>query len=345
MRPGAALHRSPVNLYDGSGCGDSPGEHSVGRFLLVVSMIALLSFESVPLACADPIVIAHRGASGYVPEHTLEAYAMAYAQGADYIEPDLVLTKDDVFICLHDIHLEATTDVEALFPDRRRDDGSWYAIDFSLDEIKSLHVHERLEGRFPVGKSSFEVPTFEEMIELVQGLNQTTGRTVGIYPELKAPSFHREEGHPVEALALELLSRYGYVDADSPVYVQCFEPDTLNALRDDFHTTLKLVQLIGDEDEFAPLRTEQGIEAIARYADGIGPHKGDINSDPRLVKWALSRGLEVHPYTFRADDVGEGFESFDAELERYIDVLQITGLFTDQTDRVLGYLTDNSKKD
>src|SRR5690606_29927835 len=122
-------------------------------------------------AAGDPVVIAHRGASGYLPEHTLAAYAMGYAMGADYIEPDLVLTKDKHFICLHDIHLEATTNVEEVFPDRRRDDGKWYAADFTLAEIKTLEAQERIKGRFPQGHSPLGVPTFEEMVELVQGLN------------------------------------------------------------------------------------------------------------------------------------------------------------------------------
>lgn len=298
------------------------------------------------LACwaswADPIVIAHRGASGYLPEHTLEAYAMAYGQGADYIEPDLVLTKDDVFICLHDIHLEATTDVEEKFPDRKRDDGQWYAIDFTLEEIKTLAVHERIEGRFPMGASAFEVPTFAEMIELIQGLNAVTGKNVGIYPELKAPSFHAEEGHPVDVLILEILTKYGYTSSDSAVYVQCFEPDTLKTLRNVHQTPLKLVQLIGDDDRFAPLRTEAGIAMVAEYADGIGPYKGDLDATPEMAAWARSRDLELHPYTFRADDVAEGFGSFDDELKRYFNDLEVTGVFTDHPDAVLDHLSRGS---
>lgn len=296
-------------------------------------------------ALADPIVIAHRGASGYLPEHTLEAYAMAYAQDADYIEPDLVLTADDVLICLHDIYLEATTDVEARYPDRAREDGRWYAIDFTLEEIKTLNVHERLENRFPAGQSRFEVPTFDEMIELIQGMNAVTSNEVGIYPELKAPSFHADQGHPMVESVLDVLTKYGYTSRNSAVYVQCFDPDTLKSLRNEHKTPLKLVQLIGDDDRFAPLRTEEGIEMIAGYADGIGPFKGDLDTNPDLVRWAKARNLEIHPFTFRADDVADGFATFDDELARYVQELNVTGLFTDHPDVVVDHLYRTKKSD
>ena len=176
------------------------------RVLLAAS--ALVCVSAVPTVAAAPddeetneavtspskIVIAHRGASGYLPEHTLPAYALAHGMGADFIEPDLVLTRDGHLICLHDIYLQETTNAEQLFPDRARDDGRWYAADFTLDEIRRLQAEERLDSRFPKGASRFAVPAFTEMIELVQGLNGRTGRAVGIYPELKAPAWHRAEG-------------------------------------------------------------------------------------------------------------------------------------------------------
>lgn len=312
---------------------------------MVRGIVCLVGCFAALAAAADPIVIAHRGASGYLPEHTLEAYAMAYAQGADYIEPDLVMTKDDVFICLHDVHLEATTDVEQKFPKRRRADGQWYAIDFTLSEIKTLNVHERLENRFPVAASDFEVPTFAEMVELIQGMNAVTGRDVGIYPELKAPSFHAEQGHAMVPAILNVLAKFGYTAADSPVYLQCFEPDTVKLLRNEHKTPLKLIQLIGDDDRFAPLRTEAGIDAISEYADGIGPFKGDLDRIPAMAEWARARNLAIHPYTFRADDVGEGYATFEAELRRYTVELGVDGLFTDHPDRVIGYLNQTKETD
>jgi glycerophosphoryl diester phosphodiesterase len=169
----------------------------------------------------EKIVIAHRGASGYLPEHTLPAKAMAYAQGADYLEQDLVMTKDDHLVVLHDHYLDRVTDVADRFPDRARKDGRYYAIDFTLDEIKSLKFTEGFDiengkkvqtypGRFPMGKSDFRVHTFEEEIEFVQGLNHSTGKNIGIYPEIKAPWFHHQEGKDIAAKTLEVLKKYGY---------------------------------------------------------------------------------------------------------------------------------------
>ena len=218
----------------------------------------------------DPLVIAHRGASGYLPEHTLPAYAFGYALGADYIEPDLVLTRDGVFICLHDIHLEATTDVEQRFPDRRRSDGRWYALDFDLAEIQSLNVHERLPGRYPQDRGRYQVPTFEEMIELVQGLNRSTGRDVGIYPELKAPTWHRTEGKPMEEAFLALLERHGYEGPDAMVFVQVFEKEPLRRMRE-LGSELPQVYLIGGMQR-ADLE-EGSLRDIATFAQGIGPSK------------------------------------------------------------------------
>ena len=280
----------------------------------------------------DPLVIAHRGASGYLPEHTLPAYAFGYALGADYIEPDLVLTRDGVFICLHDIHLEATTDVEQRFPDRRRSDGRWYALDFDLAEIQSLNVHERLPGRYPQDRGRYQVPTFEEMIELVQGLNRSTGRDVGIYPELKAPTWHRTEGKPMEEAFLALLERHGYEGPDAMVFVQVFEKEPLRRMRE-LGSELPQVYLIGGMQR-ADLE-EGSLRDIATFAQGIGPSKILIEADPTVVERAHAAGLEVHPYTFRADDVGEGYPDFEAELERFFDQLGVDGLFTDFPDRAI----------
>jgi len=289
-------------------------------------------------AAAGPqIVIAHRGASGYVPEHTLEAYAMAHAQGADYIEPDLVLTRDKVFICLHDIHLEQTTNVEEIYPDRKRDDGKWYAADFTIEEIKRLRAHERLPNRFPRDSSAFEVPTFAEMIELVQGLNTTTGREAGIYPELKEPAWHRENGLPMEEAFLAILSRYVYTGPDAKVYVQCFEAASLQRMRNELGSRLPQIQLLGGERN-SPMLTKEGLDAIAVYANGIGPAKSAIEANPVFVKWAHERGLAVHPYTLRADSLPSKYGAFEAELEQFYSVYAVDGVFIDHPDMALRYL-------
>ena len=175
------------------------------RCLSTLLTLAMVPLSVLPAAAQDKIVIAHRGASGYLPEHSLPAKAMAHAMGADFIEQDLVLTRDNRLVVLHDLYLDAVTDVARVFPDRGRPDGHFYAIDFTLAELRRLALTERLviedgrsqprfPGRFPPGQSSFRISTFEEEIELIQGLNRSTGRNVGLYPEIKSPAFHRHEG-------------------------------------------------------------------------------------------------------------------------------------------------------
>jgi glycerophosphoryl diester phosphodiesterase len=166
-----------------------------------------------------PLVIAHRGASGYLPEHTLAAKAYAHALGADFLEQDLVLTKDDVPVVLHDIYLDTVTDVAMRFPERKRADGRFYALDLTLVELKQLRVTERFNAktgapvfaaRFPAGQAEFRVSTLEEELQLIQGLNRSTGRSVGIYPEIKQPQWHRVQGHDIRKMLRPLLARYGY---------------------------------------------------------------------------------------------------------------------------------------
>ncbi len=302
------------------------------------------------------IIIAHRGASGYLPEHTLESVSMAYAMGAHFIEQDLVLTKDGVPIVLHDIYLDTTTNVCEVFPDRARKDGRWYAIDFTLQEIKMLKVHERTNGcndnavfpeRFPVGKADFEVPTFVEEIEMVQGLNKSMGRNVGIYPELKEPSFHTQEGYDIGEFVLQILSAYGYEGADANVYVQCFDPLYLKRLRVKLNTKLSLIQLIGARRSHDYLVTPQALDDIATYANGIGPSinrivqykKGKPLMITSLVNDAHGRNLVVHPYTFQKDALPEYAENLEELLRLFYFVIGVDGVFTDFPDEVIKLLS------
>ena len=225
----------------------------------LLAAVALAIGLAASAQAADKIVIAHRGASGYLPEHTLPSKALAYAQGADYLEQDLVMTKDDRLIVLHDHYLDRVTDVAERFPERARKDGRYYAIDFTLAEIKSLRFTEGFDidkgvkrqtypGRFPMGKSDFRIHTFEEEIEFIQGLNHSTGRDIGLYPEIKAPWFHRQEGKDITVKTLEVLKRYGYTGKNDKVYLQCFAFYELKRIKTELMPTpgmdLKLVQLI-----------------------------------------------------------------------------------------------------
>jgi glycerophosphoryl diester phosphodiesterase len=283
---------------------------------------------------SKPIVIAHRGASGYLPEHTLGAYSLAHAQGADYIEQDLVLTKDEHLICLHDIHLESTTNVETVFPERSRADGHWYAIDFLLSEIKTLKVHERLTKRFPQQTMIFAIPTFREAILLIQGLDNTTNRRTGIYPELKQPTFHRKEGKPLEPVFIKALRESGYRSREDLIFVQSFEFDCLERLHNQHQLPHPLIYLVGDSKEIAKAFTESHIADLSRIIQGIGPSKRLLERSPNLVRTAQRHGLQVHPYTLRSDDPypSRSHQTFKAELKYLFWESGVDGLFTDFPD-------------
>lgn len=308
--------------------------------LPIIIAIGVLFCHAAALAQGGgkAVVIAHRGASGYLPEHTLESYAFAYAQGADYLEPDVVLTKDAHFICRHDIRLDDTTNVQDVFPDKRREDGHWYAIDLTLAEIKQLRARERLPNRFPVNNAKFEVPTFEEMIELTQGLNKTTGRNVGIYPELKDPVWHAANGQPMEAAILKTLDHYGYRDKDARVFIQCFLPEPLIKIRKELRSPLPLIMLMGSGKESDSLATKEGLEHVATFANGIGPAKERIEADPDLVKRAHDAGLLVHPYTLRADNVPGKYASIEDEIRQFVFTYKVDGMFIDHPDKMVEQL-------
>ncbi len=313
---------------------------------------------------AQKIVVAHRGASGYLPEHTLAAKAMAYAMGADYIEQDVVMTRDDRLVVLHDITLDRTTDVASRFPARAREDGRHYVVDFSLEELRTLRVREGVdtrdgrggpiyENRFPVGRSRFYINTLQEEIELIQGLNRSTGRNVGIYPEVKSPTFHRQEGKDLSSALIGVLKEYGYTSKEDRVFVQTFEFEELRILHERIMpqagVSLPLVQLIADDEQYRWMFDADGMATLAQYADGIGPDKSLIvppgNSagavqPTGLVDLAHANGLAVHPYTFRLDpgQIPGYADSFEELLEQFYFGVGVDGLFTDFPDRAVQFL-------
>ena len=283
------------------------------------------------LRLRDLTIIAHRGASAYLPEHTLAGVAMAHGFNPDYIEPDIVLTKDDQPIILHDIHLEANTNVEEIFPKRKRKDGRWYAIDFTLKEIKTLNVHERtkddspvFKGRFPLHISSFQVPSLSEYIELIQGLNKSRGKDVGIYPEIKAPSFHKSEGKDILGVVMETLERYGYNKKGVKIFLQCFDPDLLQDFKKRYpESPIKLIQLIADNSwaesihDYKAMRSLSGLKKVSQYAYGIGVWIPFLKQEG-LVMNAHNVGMKVHAYTLR-----------DKSKLKELIKLDIDGVFTD----------------
>lgn len=309
----------------------------------------MLATLLAPALAARPIVIAHRGASGYLPEHTLEAAAYAHALGADYIEQDVVLSKDDVLVVIHDLHLETTTDVAARFPGRQRADGRYYAIDFTWAELATLAVRERVDaktgqpvfpGRFPANGGAFRLCTFDEQIRLIQGLDRSTGRDTGVYVELKDPAFHAAAGKDLGAALLAALSRHGYTRADQKVFVQCFDPAALQRLRTELKTELQLVQLLEPGEAYAALVTPEGLRGLAAWAQGIGPSLGmvftrDAGGNPQptpLARDAHAASLVVHPYTFRADALPPGVPDIGVLLDLFLRSARIDGFFIDQPD-------------
>ena len=312
--------------------------------------IALYSchFEKQKSILNKKIVIAHRGASGYLPEHTLEAKAMAHAMNADFIEQDLVLSKDDVPIVIHDIYLDDVTDVAQKFENRKRNDSRFYVIDFTFEELKTLNVSERFNpktgkavypNRFPIGKGNFKLHSLQEEIELIQGLNKATGKNIGIYPEIKSPEFHKKEGKQISEIVLKILADYGYKTKSDNCILQCFDALELERIRKELKSELFLVQLIEFEEETKKLHH------FATYADGIGPwYKQILNKKidgkftfTSLVKDAHQLGLVVHPYTFRADDLGY-FSTFEELLQTVLIDANVDGGFTDFPDKMIDFL-------
>jgi glycerophosphoryl diester phosphodiesterase len=333
------------------------------KFLLPVLAFNVSSIYAQPEL--KPLVIAHRGASGYLPEHTIAAKAYAHALGAHFIEQDLVLSKDDVPIVLHDIYVDTVTDVASRFPKRKRADGRYYALDFTVAELKQLRVTERFNAktgkrvfpqRFPAHQSSFELSTFEEELQLIQGLNRSTRRVAGIYPEIKQPKWHRAHGHDISRVVLAILARYGYATKSDACFLQCFELPEVRRLRNDLGWRGRLIMLIeskskgddGTDHDF--LSTAAGVKEIAKVADGIGPAIGRLVTWPAtsaapeftdLVKLARAEKLMLHPYTVRIDDLPNNCPSADALHHVLFNDLRVEGVFTDFPDVTAAWLNRN----
>ncbi|MYF69360.1 MAG: glycerophosphodiester phosphodiesterase [Proteobacteria bacterium] len=316
---------------------------------------------SRPEPVPEPLVIAHRGASGYLPEHTLESYALAIEQGAHYIEADLVITADGVLIARHENNLADTTDVAEKFPGRRRTgmvDGQqvdgWFSEDFTLEEIKTLRATERLPFRDQSSNGKFLVPSFDEVIQLVLSRSRELGRSIGIYPETKHPSHFAALGLPLEEPLVAALERHDLDRADAPVFIQSFEVGNLRKL--DGFTDAPLIQLLSaptlapfDQESagtgltYGDMITDAGLREIATYADGIGPWKGlivprdeegDLAPPTNLIDRAHAVGLAVHAYTFRSEAryLASQYDGDPGAEYRQFFSLGVDGVFTDFPD-------------
>jgi glycerophosphoryl diester phosphodiesterase len=317
--------------------------------------------STAPGETRSPLVIAHRGASGHLPEHTLASYRLAIEMGADFIEPDLVPTKDGVLVARHENEIGATTDVASRFPDRKTTkiiDGvgvsGWFTEDFTLSELKTLRARERLSFRSHAHDGEEPIPTLSQVLELVDAESRRRGRRIGVYPETKHPAYFQSIGLPLEDALLAELARRGWSSREAPVFIQSFEVANLKALRR--RTQLKLVQLIaatgapyaairssGDPTSYASMLTPDGLRAVAQYADGIGVEKslvqpadaqGALGPPTTLVADAHRAGLAVHVWTLRSDStfLPAGYRGdARAEWKRFA-ALGVDGIFGDFPD-------------
>jgi glycerophosphoryl diester phosphodiesterase len=308
---------------------------------VLVGVLLALGVLGAPAAADSPghgprrevTVIGHRGASGYRPEHTLGAYRLAIAQCADYIEPDLVSTRDGVLVARHENEIGGTTDVadHPEFASRRTTkviDGvsvtGWFTEDFTLAELRTLRARERLPQVRPQNTAydgRYRVPTLAEVLDLARHSRTCDGRPVGVYPETKHPTYFASIGLPLEERLVRTLDRHGYRGRRAPVFIQSFETGNLRRL--DRLTDVRLVQLAdcsgapydlvaaGDPRTYADLLTPAGLRSIARYADGVGVCKsaliprnadGSLGAPAPVIRDAHRAGLIVHTWTFRREN-------------------------------------------
>jgi glycerophosphoryl diester phosphodiesterase len=310
--------------------------------LLAVVALAVLGAQT----SQKKILVAHRGASAYAPEHTIAAYTLAMEQGADFVEQDLAVTKDGVLVCIHDLTLERTTDVEEVFPDRfvevkdgPRAGRHWLVNDFTLAEIKRLDAGSWFDKRF----AGARIPAFQEAIDLVKG-------RAGMYPELKDPEFYRDRRVDQDRLFADIVRKNGLErDPKTPLIVQSFDDVTLRRLAKDLPLVPRVylvgiadawrvtrqtgadVVTFGSQETVSRLDSPDKLRAIAAWATGIGPAKQILVKTPDVVKWAHDARLTVTPYTFRSSNTGT-FPSVRDEMRHFLYTLGVDALFTDNPD-------------
>jgi glycerophosphoryl diester phosphodiesterase len=295
------------------------------RIVLLLSGAVLVG-AVVQTPAAKKQLVAHRGASAYAPEHTLEAYRLALEQGADFVEQDLAVTRDGVLVCIHDLTLERTTNVEEVFPDRSVEDKTgaaparrWLVGDFTLAELKRLDAGSWFNQKF----AGSRIPTFQEAIDLIKG-------KAGLYPELKDPAFYRKRGVMPEALLAGELKKNGLLaDARTPVIIQSFDETTIRQLARDLPGVSRVILV--EPFDAARLDSPEKVRAIAAWATGLGPNKAIVDKLPELVAWAHSAGLTVTPWTFRASTTT--YPSVRDEMAKFLYGYGVDALFTDNPDQ------------
>jgi glycerophosphoryl diester phosphodiesterase len=294
--------------------------------LAACAAAACLALAAAHAQAPKKFLIAHRGASAYAPEHSAEAYKLAIAQGADFVEQDLAVTKDGVLVSIHDLTLERTTDVEDVFPARFVEDKvggtpvkHWYVNDFTLAEIKRLDAGSYFDKKF----AGTRILTFQEAIDLVRG-------KAGLYPELKDPEFYRQRGVNPEKLFADIVKKNRLEsDPKTPLVLQSFDEATLKAAAVDLPTVPR-VFLVSPQDA-GRIDTPEKLKEIAAWATGIGPNKVILEKKPEIVGWAHAARLTVTPWTFRASQPGK-YASVRDEMAYFLYTLGVDELFTDNPD-------------
>ena len=302
------------------------------------------------------IDVAHRGASGYLPEHTRASTVMAHALNSDYIEQDVQLSRDGVPVVLHDVYLDHVSNVAEVFPERHRPDGRYYVVDFTLNHLKRLRLMPRQNkqgelaypGRFAAKDISFQIQTLAENLLLIQELNRVRGTDVGVYIELKAPRWYHQQDYDMTAATMNVLEQVGYHDnaEPTPIYLQSFDPETLRRLKREYHVNYPLVQLIADNSwnesdvDYDSLRTYAGMESLSAYAEAVGLWVGHVlktveAGEPQwheVLKNAERAQLPVFVYTLREDDLPEGVSSHK-QLREWLKKAGVAGAFSDFPDK------------
>lgn len=327
----------------------------------IFSLAFFCSFMTLTTEAFEaPLIIGHRGACGYRPEHTLASYELAISMGADYIEPDLVMTKDGVLMARHENEISGTTDVAEKFPDRKitkKVDGKeitgWFIEDFTLKEVKTLRAKERLAFRDHSFDGKFEVPTFKEILDLVKKQK----RVVGVYPETKHPTYFQSIGLPLEEALVKELTAHGLNKKDAPVFIQSFEMTNLKKIKT--LTKLPLIYLIddpelvpfdhvvsGDTRTYKDMLTPASLKEISATVYGIGPYKRYILPEGKdgmalppttLISDAHALGLKVHPYTFRSESQYLLKDYQGDPQKEYLQFFElgVDGLFSDFADQAV----------
>jgi glycerophosphoryl diester phosphodiesterase len=292
--------------------------------LLLLTLVARAPLGAQPVTAKQ--LVAHRGASAYAPEHTLAAYTLAIEQKADFVEQDLAVTKDGVLVCIHDLTLERTTNVEDVFPTRFVEDKTgaapvkrWRVADFTLAEVKQLDAGSWFNAKF----AGARIPTFQEAIDAV-------GTKAGLYPELKDPAFYRERGVRPETLLADILKKNNRAGKSSRVIIQSFDETTVRALATALPDVPR-VWLVAPQDAGA-LDSADKVRAIAKWATGLGPNKAIVAARPELVQWAHAAGLTVTPWTFRSSNTGT-FASVRDEMAKFLYDYGVDAVFTDNPDQ------------